>query len=473
LEDTEDNEVIPGAYILKLCEIQAEIGILGDQFSTFLDHIGTSDEDESQPLWHANITQSIPPKDSQRISSVIFLDSVTDEAASEFYSSELVCDIYRDSIVSIDAYNWGQDRLNQADLPLDQQFSSELTGQGVDVYVIDTGVDPGHIEFDGDRIVRNVWSAFGNGCDPECTDENILDSLDSLSNDGHGHGTHVAGTIGGNTVGIAPNANVYGVKSIGDAGGGTWTNIINGIVWIGENMNGPTVVSMSIGGSFNELSNAALEDLVDAGAVVVVASGNDAADACTRSPGSADSSITVGATTQIDEAASYSNYGSCVSIWAPGTSINSASSGTVSSYSTLSGTSMACPHVAGAVALILESDPTLSVSEVKEVLACLSVAFTENVQNDNWIDSEPRVLLQVPETSTVSCIVSSISSASPVASPTLSPIEDTEATPSFTPTTQPIPIFGTPGRNRGFRLRSQGLSYDVSYSFLYSFSYDD
>merc|ERR1711972_1300850 len=187
----------------------------------------------------------------------------------------------------------------------------------------------------------------------------------SCAADRQGHGTHCAGTAAGESYGVAPSAAVKSVKVLSDQGSGSWSWSYYALDWLATNPTRPAVASMSLGGSGTQQAMAdAVNAAVNAGVVVVVAGGNSNSDACNFSPAFVPSAITVGSTTSTDARSSFSNYGSCTNIWAPGSSILSAGHTSNSATRTLSGTSMACPHVSGAAALILEASPSMAPSKV-------------------------------------------------------------------------------------------------------------
>ena len=256
-----------------------------------------------------------------------------------------VISIEKDSIVTAQVTQpnptWGIDRIDQADLPLDNSYSYTASGSGVKVFVVDTGVLATHTQLTG-----RVDAGFSV----------INDGFGTV--DRNGHGTHVSGTIAGTTYGVAKSARIVPVRVLDRNGSGTTSGVIAGLNWVSTQISqGVTraVVNMSLGGGLSTTMNAAVESLVTKGVTVVVAAGNSTADACQSSPSSAPNVLTVAATDNTDKFASYSNFGSCVDIMAPGTSITSAWSTSTTAISTISGTSMATPHVVGAAALLLES----------------------------------------------------------------------------------------------------------------------
>lgn len=230
--------------------------------------------------------------------------------------------------------SWGLDRIDQTDLPLDgATYGGRGTGDGAHVFIVDTGINSGHDAFAG---------RLGNGVD-------FVDNDDDPE-DCDGHGTHCAGTAAGAQFGVADLATVHGVRVLNCDGVGSFGDLIEALEWIAEHPSSRKVASLSLAGSRSDAVNSAVQGLVDAGVVVVAAAGNNGGDACNYSPASASAAITVGATRIDDEAAAYTNAGSCVDILAPGTAITSAWVGGSSARETISGTSMAAPHVAGVAA---------------------------------------------------------------------------------------------------------------------------
>ncbi|GGL89560.1 hypothetical protein GCM10010840_29610 [Deinococcus aerolatus] len=245
---------------------------------------------------------------------------------------------------------WGLDRSDQRDLPLDSTYTYSTTASAVKAYIIDTGINTSHTNFGG----RAVWGTNTTG--------------DGNNSDCQGHGTHVAGTVGSSTWGVAKGVQLVAVKVLDCSGSGTNSGVIAGVNWALNNKSGTAVANMSLGGGFSQAVNDAVNNAAAQNLVMVVAGGNENQNACNVSPASAASAITVGATTNTDARASYSNYGSCLDLFAPGSNITSTWIGSTSATNTISGTSMASPHVAGAVALILAANAGASTASVTSTL---------------------------------------------------------------------------------------------------------
>ena len=287
--------------------------------------------------------------------------------------------VEHDGVMTIDAVgSWGLDRIDQRDLPLDGTYAPTEDGTGVNAWIIDTGIDYGRADEFGSRFDLSRDYDFVSG--------------DDDASDCHGHGTHVAGTVGSATYGVAKDVTIIGVRVLGCSGSGSNSGVIAGIDYVAAeaaNTPGPDVANMSLGGGYSSAINAAVQNVVAAGVVMAVAAGNEyATDACTKSPASAPAAITVAASTSSDARSSFSNVGSCVDLFAPGSSITS----TVmrSGAESWNGTSMATPHVTGAAALLLEANPGWSPSQV---WSAIQSDATSGVISDTR--GSPNLLLHV------------------------------------------------------------------------------
>ncbi|GGB81471.1 S8 family peptidase [Deinococcus soli (ex Cha et al. 2016)] len=229
---------------------------------------------------------------------------------------------------------WGLDRVDQRSRPTDGSYIYNYTGSGIKAYIIDTGINTAHTNFGG----RAIWGTNTTG--------------DGRNSDCQGHGTHVAGTVGSATWGVAKSVTLVAVKVLNCSGSGTNSGVIAGVNWAVTNKGSATAVAnMSLGGGFSQAVNDAVNTAASKNLVMVVAAGNENQNACNVSPASAASAITVGSTTNTDARSSFSNYGSCVDLFAPGSNITSTWIGSTTATNTISGTSMASPHVAGAAVL--------------------------------------------------------------------------------------------------------------------------
>lgn len=261
--------------------------------------------------------------------------------------------VEEDGVVAVDTTQsnppWGLDRIDQRNRPLSATYTYNWTGSGVRAYVIDTGIRTTHTQFGG--RASNVFDAFGgNGAD--C----------------NGHGTHVSGTIGGSTYGVAKSAILRGVRVLDCNGSGSTSGVISGVDWVTANHINPAVANMSLGGGVSSALDTAVNNLANSGVPIAVAAGNSNADACGSSPARAANAITTGATTTTDARASFSNFGTCLDLFAPGSGILSSWFSSDTATATLSGTSMASPHVAGVAALYKQFSPSASSTTVRNAI---------------------------------------------------------------------------------------------------------
>lgn len=278
-----------------------------------------------------------------------------DKAIKKLLKDQRVAFVEEDGYVQLSATQsnatWGLDRSDQRDRPLNGTYVYDYTASNVRAYVIDSGINASHSDFGGRVLAGATAINDGRG-----------------AGDCNGHGTHVAGTIGGATWGIAKAVRLVPVRVFGCTGGSANSTIISGIDWVRTNAVKPAVANMSLGGGASSATDTATNNLINSGVTVVVAAGNDNANACNYSPARVANAITVGSTTSTDARSSFSNFGSCVNIFAPGSSIRSAWYTSNTATNTISGTSMASPHVAGAAALYLAANPSASPATVRSAI---------------------------------------------------------------------------------------------------------
>jgi subtilisin family serine protease len=296
---------------------------------------------------------------------------------------------------------WGLDRIDQRALPLSGTYTSASSGAGVSAYVIDSGVLSAHAEFGG-RVAQG-WTAVSDGLG---------------TGDCNGHGTHVAGTIAGKTYGVAKAATVIPVRVLDCSGSGFNSDVIAGLEWVASNHQAgtPAVANLSLGSTASPMVDAAVQGIINDGVTAVVAAGNSAADACNSSPARVAGALTVAASDSADKQASFSNYGSCVDLYAPGVGIKSASPASTTATALMSGTSMASPHVAGAAALWLSRSPGLQPADVAARLLSAATsgavsAATAGTPNRLLFTDPAAALLSAPAVTALSPAANSAGAA--------------------------------------------------------------
>ena len=286
-----------------------------------------------------------------------FSAKLSEKEALELANDPRVKYVEEDGEVSITATQsgatWGIDRIDQRDLPLNQTYVYNATGSGVKAYIIDTGVNTAHNEFGG-RAIHGYDAIDGSLPASDC----------------NGHGTHVAGTVGGTTYGVAKGVTIVAVRVLDCNGSGSNSGVIAGVDWVTSDhaAGAPAVANMSLGGGASTALDDAVRRSISDGVTYALASGNSNTDACSSSPARVAEGITVNSSTSSDARSSFSNYGSCTDIFAPGSSITSAWHTSTTAINTISGTSMASPHVAGVAALYLQGRTSASPSTVRNAI---------------------------------------------------------------------------------------------------------
>jgi subtilisin family serine protease len=335
-----------------------------------------------------------------------FSAKLSDKALAEVRGDPAVDYVEADRVITLNDTQtnatWGLDRIDQRALPLNGTYTYISRGTGVTAYIIDTGLRLTHSQVSGGRAVSG-YDAVDGGSAEDC----------------NGHGTHVAGTVGGSTYGVATQVSIVAVRVLNCSGSGSTSGVIAGINWVSGNHGAgtPAVANMSLGGSVSTSLDTAVRNSIADGVTYAVAAGNESTNACNSSPSRVAEAITVASTTSSDARSSFSNYGTCVDVFAPGSSITSSWYTSDGATNTISGTSMASPHVAGAAALILEGTPAASPATVASRI----------------VDEATAGVVSSPGTGSPNRLLDTLPGATPTPTPT--------ATPS--PTTTPTPTCGT------------------------------
>ena len=284
-----------------------------------------------------------------------FAAEMSEEDALELAADPRVAFVEEDSEVEIvttqSNATWGLDRIDQANRPLNGTYVYTSTGSGVNAYIIDTGIRTTHTQFGG--RASGAFTAINDG---------------RGASDCNGHGTHVAGTVGGSTYGVAKAVRLFAVRVLSCSGSGSTSGVIAGVNWVAQNRVRPAVANMSLGGGISTSLDTAVNNAINAGVTFAVAAGNSNTNASNSSPARVAAAITVGSSTINDARSSFSNFGSVVDIFAPGSSITSAWSTSDTATNTISGTSMATPHVAGVAARYLQGNPSASAATVRNAI---------------------------------------------------------------------------------------------------------
>jgi subtilisin family serine protease len=312
-----------------------------------------------------------------------FSVKLTDRAARRLAADPAVAYVEQDAIVRLDATqtnppSWGLDRIDQRNLPLNNSYTYPNTATNVHAYIIDTGIRFSHQTFGG--RATSGFDAIDGGSADDC----------------NGHGTHVAGTVGGSQYGVAKGVLLVGVRVLNCSGSGTIAQVVAGVDWVRTNAIRPAVANMSLGGGASTSIDNAVSNAITSGVTFAVAAGNSNANACNSSPARVPAAITVGATQINDARASFSNFGTCLDVFGPGVSITSSWSSSDTATNTISGTSMASPHAAGVAALIASANPAWTPQQVRDRLVADA---TPNVVTNPGTGS-PNRLLFVPGATT-------------------------------------------------------------------------
>ncbi|MER5264487.1 S8 family serine peptidase [Actinosynnema sp. NPDC002837] len=335
-------DAVPGSYIVALNDASSPRSASASTASSLVDKYGG----QVRVAWQHALNG--------------FHATMSAAQARRLAADPRVAFVQADLPISIDAVqpnppSWGLDRIDQRNLPLDSAYNYATTASNVRAYIIDTGIRTTHSDFGG----RATWGT---------------NTVDTNNTDCNGHGTHVAGTVGGTAHGVAKGVRLIAVKVLNCAGSGTTAGVVNGVNWVTQNAVKPAVANMSLGGGVDTALDTAVRNSIAAGITYAVASGNSNANACNYSPARVAEALSVNASTNTDARASFSNYGTCTDLFAPGQNITSAWMTNDTSTNTISGTSMASPHVAGAAALYLADNPTATPPTVNAAIVAAATS---------------------------------------------------------------------------------------------------
>ena len=329
---TENPNAIPGQYIVVMKEGTLQTGLSAQNAGGVIGQLGLDPQGVSMLSMYSQAVEGFAAKLSAQN-----LERLQADPRVKYIEQDQTMTMYGTQ----SSPPWGLDRIDQVSLPLNKSYTYPNTGSGVTAYIIDTGVNTTHTNFGG----RASWGTNTTG--------------DGKNYDCQGHGTHVAGTVGSSTYGVAKGATLIAVKVLGCDGSGSNSGIIAGINWALNNKgSAAAVANLSLGGGASQATDDAVNNAASRNLIMAVAAGNENQNACNVSPARAVNAITVGSTTRSDARSSFSNYGSCVDISAPGSDITSTWIGSTTATNTISGTSMATPHVAGAAALLIAAGNT-------------------------------------------------------------------------------------------------------------------